>query len=73
MASYRIEYSIQRAESDEGDFEEVGFGSSGGWSTPAEAAHMLSSAVQNYGWETEKGQPDPDEIKADVERGGSDA
>lgn len=67
---YRIEYTIQRTVGDPGDqdFEEVGFGSSGGWSDLDQAAHMVTSAVQNGDWETEQGMPDPDEVLADIER-----
>ncbi len=66
MAEYRIDYIIQRAKEGE-EFEEIGFGSSGAWSTPGQAAHMLSSAVQNYEWETEAGMPAQDEIRQEVE------
>jgi hypothetical protein len=47
------------------DFEDIGFGSSGGWLTIDHAAHMAASAIQNREWETEPGMPDPSE--ADVE------
>ena len=63
MAEYRIEYSLQRAEDDDGEFTEIGFGSSGGWGSLDEACHMLTSGVVNYDWETEGGHPDPDEIR----------
>jgi hypothetical protein len=64
---YRIEYTIQRrlAGTDMDDFEDIGFGSSGGWLTIDHAAHMAASAIQNREWETEPGMPDPSE--ADVE------
>ncbi len=58
---YRIEYQIQKAV-DGGEFEEIGFGSSGGWSTVDQAMHMASSAVQNREWETEPGHPEPEEV-----------
>lgn len=60
---YRIEFTIQRR-TDGGDFEDIGFGSSGAWDTPSECAHMVTSAVQNDEWETEPGMPDPDEVRA---------
>ena len=63
MAEYRIEYSIQRAEEDDGDFTEIGFGSSGGWGSLSEACHMLSSGIVNYVWETTAEHPDPDYIR----------
>jgi hypothetical protein len=65
---YRIEFQIQRCTEDGGDFEEIGFGSSGGWSSIDQAVHILSSAVENGLWETEKGQPDPDEVLAEIEQ-----
>lgn len=57
---YRIEYQVQRS-IDGGEFEEIGFGSSGGWGDVGQAMHMASSAVQNREWETEHGQPSPEE------------
>ena len=72
MAEYRIEYSLQRAEEDYGEFTEIGFGSSGDWGTLGAACHMLTSAVTNYGWETEGGHPDPDEIRKLDALGGGD-
>ena len=63
MAEYRIEYSLQRAEEDDGEFTEIGFGSSGSWGSLNEACHMLTSAVTNYGWETTAEHPDPDDIR----------
>lgn len=64
---YRIEYSIQRLLPGEEDFTEIGFGSSGGWSTPEQAMHIAYGLVQNHEWETEPGMPDPDDIKREVE------
>lgn len=61
---YRIEYQIQRS-IDGGEFDEIGFGSSGGCSDVDQAAHMVSSAVQNREWETEPGQPEPEEVDND--------
>ena len=58
---YRIEYQIQRSADGE-DFEEIGFGSSGEWSDVDQAMHMAASAVQNREWETEQGQPEPEEV-----------
>ncbi|WP_420112563.1 hypothetical protein [Pseudactinotalea sp.] len=67
---YRIEYTIQRTVGDpeEQDFEDIGFGSSGGWADPDQAAYMLTSAIQTGGWETEHGMPDPDEVLAAIQR-----
>lgn len=67
MAEYRIEYSVQRAESDSDDFSEIGFGSSGTWDTPGAAIFSASSAIQDYAWETDKGMPTPESIKAEVD------
>jgi hypothetical protein len=62
VADYRIEYTIFRRLDGEEDFTEIGFGSSGEWSSPDQAAHMVNSDVQNGGWETEAGMPDPAEV-----------
>jgi hypothetical protein len=59
---YRVEFSIQRQLPGEEDFTEIGFGSSGEWSTLHEADHMASSAIGNREWETTAGMPDPDEV-----------
>ena len=59
MAEYRIEFSIQRARGDDGDFKEIGFGSSGTCGTIRDAAYAVESLVQNGEWETSKGMPDP--------------
>lgn len=61
--SYRIEYQIQRSINGE-YFEEVGFGSSGGWSTIDAAEYAMGSDIQNLCWETEPGQPDPETLEA---------
>ena len=49
------------------DYTEIGFGSSGGWSSPEACAYAVGSDIQNYCWETERGMPDPDETRADIE------
>ena len=49
------------------DYAEIGFGSSGGWNSPNACAYAVGSDVQNYCWETERGMPDPDEIRTDIE------
>lgn len=59
---YHIEFQLQRAGAGEEDFEEIGFGSTGGWSDVDQAAHILISMIQNREWETENGMPDPDSI-----------
>ncbi len=64
---YEIVYTLRRRLPGDEDFSEIGFGTSGMWSTPGECAHMLSSDVQNYAWEVEAGMPDPDGIKVEVE------
>lgn len=61
-AEYRIEFSIQRRLPDEDDFTEVGYGSSGGWSSLDQAAHMVESAIQNREWETTDGMPEPEGV-----------
>lgn len=63
---YRIEYTITRYRpGKDDDFTEIGFGSSGSWSSIDQCAHMVNSAVQNKDWETSKGMPDPDTVEAD--------
>lgn len=64
---YEIVYTLRRQTEDGGDFEDIGFGVSGQWSTPEQCAHMVISDIQNYYWETEGDMPDPQTIKAEVE------
>ena len=64
---YEITYSLRRRQPDDDDYTEIGFGSSGGWSSPEACAYAVGSDIQNYRWETERGMPDPDEIRADIE------
>ncbi len=59
--AYRIEYTIQREDAD-GDFVEIGFGSSGTWGDVNSALHALGSYIENREWETEGDQPDPEEV-----------
>ena len=65
---YRIEYVIQRGEVSRtgfaDEFEEIGFGSSGGWVDVDAALHAATSDIQNRSWETEPGMPDPEEVDA---------
>lgn len=65
MSDYQIEFSIQRRLPSESDFTEVGFGSSGAWSSVEQAVHMVDSAIQSRDWETTPGMPDPDEVCGD--------
>jgi hypothetical protein len=65
---YRIEFQIQRCTDEDGDFVEIGFGSSGGWSDLDMCAHMVATAVQTGAWETEPGQPDPNDVTDAIER-----
>lgn len=64
---YEITYSLRRRQPDDDDYTEIGFGSSGGWSSPEVCAYAVGSDIQNYRWETERGMPDPHEIRADIE------
>lgn len=61
-AEYRIEYSIQRADEEGGEFTEIGFGSSASWSDLDSAVHALGSDIANGQWETQQGMPDPDVV-----------
>lgn len=58
-AEYRIEFSITRRLPGEDDFTEIGFGSSGAWSSVDQAEHMMGSAISSREWETGPGMPDP--------------
>lgn len=64
---YRIEYTIQRRRSVDDDFADIGFGSSGAWSDPAQCAHIVSSDDDNYSWERDGRMPDPEDVRAEVE------
>lgn len=64
-ADYRIDFTITRRQDGDEDFAEIGFGSSGAWSTVNQAAYDVESAVQNRVWETSKGMPDPASIDRD--------
>lgn len=59
-AEYRIEYTIQRRT--DGDFEDIGFGSSGAWNGVDAALYAAQSSIQNRAWETEDDMPDPAEV-----------
>ena len=59
MSEYRIDFTITGRGPDDEDFQEIGYGSSGAWSTVDQAAHMVESAIRNREWETAPGMPDP--------------
>lgn len=61
-AEFRIEYSLKRSV-DDGEFQEVGFGSSGTWDDLAAALYAVESDIQNQAWETTKGMPKPEELE----------
>ena len=63
---YRIEFQIQRQRPNDEDFVEIGFGSSGAWESLDACTFSLDSGVTNGEWETEPGQPDPDEVTRDI-------
>jgi hypothetical protein len=56
---YRIEYSIQRADSWDDEFVEIGFGSSGSARDLNTCAYAIESDVTNGQWETSGDMPDP--------------
>ena len=64
---YEIVYSLRRRKPGDDDYAEIGFGSSGGWNSLNACAYAVESDIQNYCWETERGMPDPDETRADIE------
>lgn len=47
---YRVEFSVQQEQ--DGDFVEIGFGSSGSWETIDDASHIVDSLLANREWET---------------------
>ena len=51
MAEFRVEYTIVASNDGFDTQEEVGFGSSGSWSSVEECAHMVASDLQNGCWE----------------------
>lgn len=59
---YRIEFQIQRRLDGGDDFTEVGFGSSGAWSSVNQASHMTASAIENRMWENTPDQPRSEEV-----------
>jgi len=65
---YQIEYSIQRKRSEDDDFEEVGFGSSGAYDTLDTAAHMVITGIQRREWETTGTMPDPASVGTEGHR-----
>lgn len=67
MTEYDIVYTVRRRRADDDDYVEIGFGASGGSSTPDDAAYAMSSDIQNLSWETEGDMPDPEEIKREME------
>lgn len=67
MAEFRIEYSIQRAKSEDDDFQEVGFGSSGSWDDIDSALYAIDSSIQRREWEITGNMPDPDSVEANNE------
>lgn len=62
-AEFRIEYTIQRRRDGEDDFTDIGFGSSGAWSSLDQCEHILGSYIQNRQWETEPGMPEPKDVE----------
>lgn len=66
MTEYRIVFTIQRAPEFGGDYEDIGFGSSGSWGSIDQAAHILESTVTHGQWETQDGMPDPDDVLAEI-------
>jgi hypothetical protein len=62
MASYRIEFSVQRCDDDSEEYTEIGFGSSGTWDDVDAAEHAMGSVVQNRQWETSGDMPEPESV-----------
>jgi hypothetical protein len=66
QTEYRINYTITRRQPGAEDVTEIGFGSSTGDRDIDGALYEVQSDVQNFQWETEPGQPDPEQIRADI-------
>ncbi len=62
MDEFRIDYAITRRRDGEGDFTEIGFGSTPASSTVDGALYTVQSTVQNRQWETSGDMPDPDAV-----------
>ena len=73
MTEFRIEYTIQRMDEGDEDFVDIGFGSSGGWSTINAASYAVESAIQNRSWETEPHMPDPEDAEGEPIHGSADS
>ena len=69
MTEFRIEYTIQRMDEGDEDFVDIGFGSSGGWSTINAASYAVESDIQNRSWETEPHMPDPEDAEGEPIQG----
>ena len=72
MPEFRIEYTIQRIDDDDEDYRDIGFGSSGGWSSIDAALYAVESDVQRRLWETEPHMPDPEDADGELVPGSSD-
>jgi hypothetical protein len=57
---YRIEFSVQRTE--DGEFVEIGFGSSIASGRLDDALYSVQAQIQRRDWETTDGQPDPETV-----------
>ena len=68
MTEYEIEYTLRRYTGGSDEPEEIGFGASGRCARIVDALYAIQSDIQNDQWETEPGMPDPDEIRAEMER-----
>ena len=68
MSGYEIEYTLRRYTGGSEEPEEIGFGASGRCADIDAALYAIQSDIQNDQWETEPGMPDPDEIRAELER-----
>lgn len=64
MSSYRMDFSIQRAGDEGGDYEEIGFGASFSRETIDAALYDVDSIIQNDMWETSGDMPEPKDVRA---------
>jgi hypothetical protein len=61
VPEFRITYTIERRDSN-GDWAEIGFGSSAGDATLDAALYHVQSDIQNRQWETSGDMPEPEEV-----------
>ena len=64
---YIVEYTIYRRRPGDDEAAEIGFGSSGAWSTIDACAHMVSTDLGSGAWEFEDDHPHPDDVLREIQ------